>query len=286
MKDKFKNENSRRNNGRNFDKEARKSLNKNNNDKKEARGKDNERYADVIAGRNCVKEALNSGRAIESLLIATGSKSGATGSLTALAKEKGIPVKEVDSKKLDFLCGGAVHQGVAAMAAVKEYSTVEDIFKTAEERGEPPFIIVLDEIEDPHNLGAIIRTAECTGAHGLIVPKRRSAGLSYTVGKSSAGAVEYVNVARVTNIPSVIDQLKERGVWVFGADMNGEDATKTDLTGAVAIVIGNEGKGIGRLVRSKCDGILSLPMKGQINSLNASVAAGVLMYDVLRQRSK
>lgn len=286
MKDKFKNENSRRNNGRNFDKEARKNLNKNNNDKKEARGKDNERYADVIAGRNCIKEALNSGRAIESLLIATGSKSGATGSLTALAKEKGIPVKEVDSKKLDFLCGGAVHQGVAAMAAVKEYSTVEDIFKTAEERGEPPFIIVLDEIEDPHNLGAIIRTAECTGAHGLIVPKRRSAGLSYAVGKSSAGAVEYVNVARVTNIPSVIDQLKERGVWVFGADMNGEDATKTDLTGAVAIVIGNEGKGIGRLVRSKCDGILSLPMKGQIKSLNASVAAGVLMYDVLRQRSK
>ena len=288
MKDKFENENFRKKNGRNFSKEDRKSGNKNrnNSDKKETRGKDNERYADVIAGRNCVKEALNSGRAIESLLIATGSKSGATGSLTALAKEKGIPVKEVDSKKLDFLCGGAVHQGVAAMAAVKEYSTVEDIFETAKQRGEAPFIIVLDEIEDPHNLGAIIRTAECTGAHGVIVPKRRSAGLSYTVGKSSAGAVEYVNVARVTNIPSVIDQLKERGVWVFGADMNGEDATKTDLTDAVAIVIGNEGKGIGRLVRSKCDGILSLPMKGQVNSLNASVAAGVLMYDVLRQRSK
>ncbi|MEE1056269.1 MAG: 23S rRNA (guanosine(2251)-2'-O)-methyltransferase RlmB [Acutalibacteraceae bacterium] len=288
MKDKFENENFRKKNGKNFNKKARKSENKNrnNSDKKESREKNTERYADIIAGRNCVKEALNSGRAIESLLIATGSKSGATGSLTALAKEKGIPVKEVDSKKLDFMCGDAVHQGVVAMAAVKEYSTVEDIFETAEQRGEPPFIIILDEIEDPHNLGAIIRTAECTGAHGVIVPKRRSAGLSYTVGKSSAGAVEYVNVARVTNIPSVIDQLKERGVWVFGADMNGEDATKTDLTDAVAIVIGNEGKGIGRLVRSKCDGILSLPMKGQVNSLNASVAAGVLMYDVLRQRSK
>lgn len=284
MKDKYESEKFRKNSRKNYDKEERK--NRNSKEKRETAQKENERYSDVIAGRNCVKEALNSDRAIEALLIATGSKSGATGVITAIAKEKGIPVKEVDSKKLDFLCGGAVHQGIVAMAAVKEYSTVDDIFATAQERGEAPFIIVLDEIEDPHNLGAIIRTAECTGAHGVIVPKRRSAGLSYTVGKSSAGAVEYVNVARVTNIPNVIDQLKERGVWVFGADMNGDDATKTDLTGAVAIVIGNEGKGIGRLVRNKCDGILSLPMKGQINSLNASVAAGVLMYDVLRQRSK
>lgn len=172
------------------------------------------------------------------------------------------------------------------MAAVKEYATVDDIFATANKRNEQPFIIVLDEIEDPHNLGAIIRTAECTGAHGVIIPKRRSAGLSYTVGKASAGAVEYVNVARVTNIPNTIDQLKERGVWVFGADMNGDDSSKIDLKGAVALVIGNEGKGIGKLVRSKCDGILSLPMKGQINSLNASVAAGVLMYDILRQRNQ
>ena len=245
-----------------------------------------EKHKDIIAGRNCVKEALNSGRAIESVLIVKGNKAGSCTAIIAQAKDKGIPVKEVDSKKLDFLCGGAVHQGIAAMAAVKEYSTVEDIFATAEKRGEPPFIIVLDEIEDPHNLGAIIRTAECTGAHGVIIPKRRSAGLSYTVGKASAGAVEYVKVARVTNIPTVIDELKERGVWVFGADMDGEDSSKTDLTGAIALVIGNEGKGIGRLVSSKCDGILSLPMKGQINSLNASVAAGVLMYDVLRQRNK
>lgn len=245
---------------------------------------DAQRYNDIIVGRNCVKEALNSGRAIESLLVARGSKGGATGVLVAMAKDKGIPVKEVDSKKLDYMCGGAVHQGVAAMASVKEYAVLDDIFADARQKGEQPFIIVLDEIEDPHNLGAIIRTAECTGAHGIIIPKRRSAGLGYTVGKSSAGAVEYVNVVRVTNIPNVIDELKERGVWVFGADMEGSDPAKTDLKGAVALVIGNEGKGIGRLVRSKCDGILSLPMKGRINSLNASVAAGVLMYDVLRQR--
>jgi len=243
-----------------------------------------EKYTDVIAGRNCVKEALSSGRAIESVLVARGSKGGTSGVLISLAKDKGIPIKEVDSKKLDFLCGGAVHQGIVAIAAIKEYSTVDDIFTTAQQRNEAPFIIVLDEIEDPHNLGAIIRTAECTGAHGVIIPKRRSAGLSYTVGKSSAGAVEYVNVARVTNIPNVIDELKQRGVWVFGADMDGADSAKANLKGAVALVVGNEGKGIGRLVRSKCDGILSLPMIGQINSLNASVAAGVLMYDIFRQR--
>ncbi len=245
---------------------------------------DAQRYNDIIVGRNCVKEALSSGRSVESLLVARGSKGGAAGVLVAMAKDRGIPVKEVDSKKLDYMCGGAVHQGVAAMASVKEYATLDDIFADARQKGEQPFIIVLDEIEDPHNLGAIIRTAECTGAHGIIIPKRRSAGLGYTVGKSSAGAVEYVNVVRVTNIPNVIDELKERGVWVFGADMEGSDPAKTDLKGAVALVIGNEGKGIGRLVRSKCDGILSLPMKGRINSLNASVAAGVLMYDVLRQR--
>lgn len=271
----------------NSEKESKKPINKETREKRDRTpNNEEERYKDVIAGRNCVKEALSSGRAIEYVMVARGTKGGPVGNLMALAKEKSIPVKEADSKKLDFMCGGAVHQGIIALAAVKEYSTLEDIFETAKSRNEEPFIIVLDEIEDPHNLGAIIRTAECTGAHGVIVPKRRSAGLSYTVGKSSAGAVEYVNVARVTNIPNVIDELKERGVWVFGADMDGQDSAKTNLSGAVALVIGNEGKGIGRLVRSKCDGILSLPMKGNINSLNASVAAGVLMYDVLRQRNK
>lgn len=243
-----------------------------------------EPFKDVIAGRNCVTEALNSGRAIDKVLIQRGIKSGSVAAIIAKAKEKGITVKDADQKKLDFMCGSTVHQGVVALAAVKEYSEIDDIFNLAKERGEQPFIIILDEIEDPHNLGAIIRTAECTGAHGVIVPKRRSAGLSYTVGKASAGAVEYVPVVRVTNIPTVIDELKEKGVWVYGADMNGSDSRTTDLSGAVALVIGNEGKGIGRLVRQKCDGILSLPMKGKINSLNASVAAGVFMYDIMRSR--
>lgn len=239
---------------------------------------------DVIVGRNPVSEALRSSRAIDRILISKGNKTGAVVGIIAKAKEKQIPVKEVDSRKLDFLAGGENHQGIIACAAVREYSSVEDIFALAEERGEKPFIIVLDEVEDPHNLGAIIRTAECTGAHGVIIPKRRSATLSYAVGKASAGAVEYVPVARVTNIPNTIDMLKEKGMWVFGADMNGTDYTQCNFDGAVALVIGNEGKGIGRLVREKCDQIVSLPMKGKINSLNASVAAGVLMYAVSSKR--
>ena len=258
------------------EKNRRKSENKNH----------NEAHSDVIIGRNCVREALRSGRAIERLLVASGSAGGSVRELTAAAKEKGIPVKETDMKKLDFLCGGTAHQGIAAIAAVKEYCSVDDIFQCAEERGEKPCIVILDEVEDPHNLGAVIRTAECTGVHGIIIPKRRSAGLGYTVGKSSAGAVEYVNVARVTNISSTIENLKERGVWVFGTDMDGSDSSDMDFDMPVAIVIGNEGKGIGRLVRDKCDGIISLPMKGKINSLNASVAAGVVMYDILRNRNK
>ncbi len=177
------------------EKNRRKSENKNH----------NEAHSDVIIGRNCVREALRSGRAIERLLVASGSAGGSVRELTAAAKEKGIPVKETDMKKLDFLCGGTAHQGIAAIAAVKEYCSVDDIFQCAEERGEKPFIVILDEVEDPHNLGAVIRTAECTGVHGIIIPKRRSAGLGYTVGKSSAGAVEYVNVARVTNISSTIE---------------------------------------------------------------------------------
>ncbi|MGN1457227.1 MAG: 23S rRNA (guanosine(2251)-2'-O)-methyltransferase RlmB [Acutalibacteraceae bacterium] len=243
-----------------------------------------EKGSDIIAGRNPVSEALRSGRAIESVLIAKGELSGSIKVIVAKAKEKHIPIKEVDSKKLDFLCGGAVHQGVAALAAIKEYSTVDDIFALAESRNEKPFIIVLDEIEDPHNLGAIIRTAECAGAHGIIIPKRRAAGLSYAVGKASAGAYEYMPVARVTNIPNAIDELKERGCWIYGADMNGETYCSNDLSGACALVIGSEGNGLGRLVREKCDVILSVPMCGKINSLNASVAAGILMYEFTRQR--
>lgn len=239
---------------------------------------------DVIVGRNPVSEAIRSSRTIDRILVTKGAKTGAIVGILAKAKEKQIPIKEVDSKKLDFLAGNENHQGIIAMAAVKEYSSVEDIFALAEDRQEKPFIVVLDEIEDPHNLGAIIRTAECTGVHGIIIPKRRSATLSFAVGKASAGAVEYVPVARVTNIANTIDELKERGLWVFGADMNGTDYTECDFDGAVALVIGNEGKGIGRLVREKCDQIVSLPMKGKINSLNASVAAGVLMYAVSSKR--
>ena len=227
--------------------------------------KQNEVKSDVISGRNPVSEAIRGNRPIDKILVAKGEKNGAVVAILAKAKAKQIPVKEVDRVKLDYLSGGATHQGIIAFAAVKEYC-------------------VLDELEDPHNLGAIIRTAECAGVHGVIVPKRRSAGLSYTVGKASAGAVEYMNVARVTNIANTIDELKERGVWVFGADMNGTDYGKCDFSGSCAIVIGNEGKGISRLVREKCDVIVSLPMKGRINSLNASVAAGILMYEAMKDR--
>ena len=240
---------------------------------------------DVIAGRNPVSEALRSGRPIDKILVARGEKSGAVVGILAKARDRQIPVKEVDRTKLDFLSGIAPHQGIIALAAAKDYCTLDDILAYAEEQNEPPCLVILDELEDPHNLGAIIRTAECTGVHGVIVPKRRSASLSYTVGKASAGAVEYMRVARVTNIAKTIDELKARGVWVYGADMNGTDYLDCDLSGACAIVIGNEGKGISRLVREKCDVIVSLPMKGHINSLNASVAAGVLMYHALKGRS-
>ena len=248
--------------------------------KKEKVYNENEPKGDVIFGRNPVSEAIRSGRAIDSLLIAKGAKTGAIVGILAKAKDKNIRIKEVDPKKLDYMCSGGTHQGIAAVAAVCEYKELDDIFALANERGEDPFIVILDEIEDPHNLGAIIRTAECAGAHGIIIPNRRSAGLSFTVGKTAAGAVEYVPVVRVPNIPSVIETLKERGLWVFGADMNGQDYRQCDFKGAVALVIGNEGKGIGRLVREKCDVIVSLPMKGKINSLNASVAAGILMYKI------
>lgn len=239
-----------------------------------------EKKDDIIAGRNPVAEALSSNRPIESIMVAKGKSTGSVVALLSKAKKKGITIKEVDNKKLDFMTGGATHQGIVAIAAVKEYSSVDDILNLAKEREEAPFIIILDEIEDPHNLGAIIRTAECAGAHGVIIKKRHSAGLSYTVGKASAGAVEYVPVAKVTNISAVIDDLKEQGVWVYGADMNGTDYTKCDFSGGAALVIGNEGKGISRLVREKCDTIVSLPLKGKINSLNASVAAGILMYKI------
>lgn len=240
---------------------------------------------EILIGRNAVSEALRSGRAIDRLLVARGARTGTLLSILAAAREKGIPVKEVDSRKLDALCSGAAHQGVAAQVAAHSYATLDDLFVLAEERGEDPFFVIADEIEDPHNLGAIIRTAECAGAHGLILPRRRAVGLSYAVGKASAGAVEYLPVARVGNLAAVIDELKRRGIWVFCADMDGSPWCKASLQGPIALVVGSEGHGVGRLIREKCDGVLSLPMKGKITSLNASVAAGILLYEIARQRA-
>lgn len=239
---------------------------------------------ELLIGRNPIAEALSAGRSIIKIMIAKGNTSGAAVEIAAKAKKAGIPVQEVERKKLDYMTAGAAHQGIAALCAMKDYATVDDILALAQKRNEPPFIIILDEIEDPHNLGAIIRSAECAGAHGVIIKKRRSAGLTYTAYKASAGALEHVPVARVTNIGDTIDELKSRNIWVYGADMNGEDYCKTDFSGSAALVIGNEGKGISRLVREKCDVIVSLPLKGKINSLNASVAAGILMYKVAEKR--
>lgn len=239
---------------------------------------------ELLIGRNAVMEAVKSGRSIDSLLVAKGDRSGSIGVIIGLCREKGIVIKEVDRRKLDAMCGGANHQGVAAKVAAHTYADVEDIFRAAEEKGEKPFIIVCDELEDPHNLGAIIRTADACGAHGVIIPKRHGVSLTYAVGKASAGAVEYVPVARVPNLPSVLDELKERGVWIYGADMDGTPWDKQDYSGAVALVVGSEGRGISRLVKEKCDFIVSLPMKGKINSLNAGVAAGILMYEIVKGR--
>ena len=248
------------------------------------RENDNQPDKDIIFGRNSVSEAIKAERPLDSILVARGERTGSIPKILADAKKSDIPVKEVDRKKLDFMCGHGNHQGIVAVGAVKAYSTVDDIFARAEEKGEAPFIIVCDEIEDPHNLGAIIRTAEAAGAHGVIVPKRRSAPLSFAVAKTSAGAVEFMHVARVTNIPQTLEELKDRGVWIYCADMDGETFYNANLKGSVALVIGSEGKGVGRLVKEKCDVVLSMPMKGQINSLNASVAAGILMYEISKQR--
>lgn len=239
---------------------------------------------DLIVGRNAVKEALKAGRPADSLLVQRGERSGAVLPLIAECKEKGIIVKEVDQKKLDFMCGHAHHQGVILIAAAHEYATVEDILARAEKKGEAPFLVICDSLEDPHNLGAIIRTAECCGAHGVIIPERRSVSLSGIVSKTSAGALEYVPVARVTNLNAAIKDLKERNIWVIAADMDGVPYKEADLTGAVALVIGSEGKGVSRLVKENCDMTVSIPMKGKINSLNASVAAAVLMFETASKR--
>ena len=247
---------------------------------------DNEIKNEIVEGRNAVIEALRAGRAIDKIFIAKGDVDKTLGHIASKARDKGIVVVECDRKKLDFMSQTHAHQGVIALCAVREYCTVEDIFAVAEERGEKPFVIVCDEISDPHNLGAIIRSAECAGAHGVIIPKRRSAGLTAIVDKASAGAAEHMAIAIVPNIPTAIKELKDRGLWVYGTAADGQsDLWHTDFTGNVALVIGSEGDGMGRLVRESCDFIVSLPMKGQVSSLNASAAAAIVMYEVLRQRS-
>ena len=240
----------------------------------------------LVLGRNAVVELLRGGREVECVYLCDDvpARGQPLSRIAGLAKEAGVPVKRVDSRKLDQLAGGLNHQGAVAVAAAFRYSTIDEIFARAGE--EPPFLLIADSIEDPHNLGAIIRTAEAAGAHGIIIPKRGSAGLTPIVGRTSAGAVEHLPVARVTNLVAAIRQLKERGVWIFGADMNGGRWESTDLTGSIGLGIGSEGFGLSRLVREHCDGILSLPMCGKINSLNASVAAGILLYEVVRQRTK
>lgn len=239
---------------------------------------------DLIIGRNAVREALKANRPAEYLMVQRGDRKGAVAPLVAQCLEMKIPVKEVDIKKLDFMCGHSNHQGVILIAAAKEYSTVEDIFDNAKEKNEPPFIIICDGLEDPHNLGAVIRSAEAAGAHGVIIPSRRSTGLGYTVGKSSAGALEYMPVARVTNLNATINEIKERGVWVYAADMDGKPYYETDMSGAVAIIVGSEGSGVSRLVKENADVVVSIPMKGHINSLNASVAASILMFEASKAR--
>ncbi len=238
---------------------------------------------DRIVGRNAVTEALRSGRSLDSVWIASGERNGSINAIRAKCRQAGVPVKDVDVRKLTTV-GGQNHQGVVAFAACKEFSTVEDIFARAEAAGEPPFILVCDGLEDSHNLGAILRSAEAAGCHGVIIPKRRSVGLNATVAKTSAGAVEYVPVARVSNLTDTLRRLKEQGVWVYGLDMDGSQWCQTDMKGSIALVVGSEGHGISRLVREQCDGILSLPMRGSINSLNASVACGIIVYEVARQR--
>ena len=239
----------------------------------------------IIEGRNAVIEALRSGENIDKIYLAKGETDKTLGHIASRAREKGIVVVEADRRKLDGMSRTHAHQGVIALAAMREYVTVQSLLDTAEEKGEAPLLVVCDEISDPHNLGAILRTAECAGAHGVVIPKRRSAGLTAIVGKASAGAAEHMKIARVPNIPAVLKWLKNEGVWVYGAAAGGSsELWGTDFTGSCAIVIGSEGDGMSRLVAENCDFLVSIPMKGHISSLNASAAAAILLYEAVRQR--
>ncbi|MDK2918098.1 MAG: rRNA (guanosine2251-2-O)-methyltransferase [Candidatus Petromonas sp.] len=239
----------------------------------------------IIEGRNPVIEALKAEREIDKILIAKGNREGSIKKIIGMSKDRGIPVQYVDKNKLNQIAASNAHQGVIAYVAAYKYYELDDILDRAKSKGEDIFLVILDEIKDPHNLGSVLRTADAAGVHGIIIPKRRSVGLTATVAKTSAGAIEYVPVAKVTNLARTIDYLKEKGVWVIGADMEGENLHyNSELKGNIALVIGSEGKGLSRLVKEKCDFSVRLPMKGEVSSLNASVAASILMYEVLKQR--
>jgi 23S rRNA (guanosine2251-2'-O)-methyltransferase len=248
---------------------------------------ENEEREDIVIGRNAVIETLKGDRTIETLYISNNKLEGSINTIVSLAKEKRILIKEVDKRKLDSMCNGEVHQGVIAKVTPYKYSDVSDILDLAEKRGESPFIVILDEVEDPHNLGSIVRTAELFGVHGIIIPKRRSASVSATVYKSSVGAIEHVKIAKVTNLNATIEDLKQKGIWVYGADIRAEEYSyQVDFSGPCAVIIGNEGRGISKLTVQKCDKLIKIPMVGKINSLNASVAGGIIMYEVLKGRLK
>lgn len=240
--------------------------------------------SEQIEGRNAVLEAFRSGKCVDKLFILDGCQDGPVRTIAREARKKDTIINYVSKERLDQLSETRAHQGVIAQVAAYEYSTVEDILAKAEEKGEPPFMILLDNVEDPHNLGAIIRTANLAGAHGVIIPKRRTVGLTSTVAKTSAGAINYTPVAKVTNLVRTMEELKEKGIWFVCADMGGESMYRMNLTGPIGLVIGNEGEGVSRLVKEACDFTASIPMKGDIDSLNASVAAGVLAYEIVRQR--
>ncbi len=243
-----------------------------------------ERNENQLEGRNAILEALRNDRDMEKLFVLRGNVEGTIKKIIAQASKKGVVIQEVSRQKLDELSQTKNHQGVIAIVSSHNYAEIEDILQNAKDKGEPPFIVILDGITDPHNLGAIIRTAECAGVHGVIIPKRRSVGLNATVGKTSAGAIEYMPVARVTNIVKTMEQLKKQGLWFACADMKGLDYFDTDMKGALGLVIGSEGEGVSRLVKENCDFTVAIPMYGKIASLNASVAAGLLMYEIVRQR--
>lgn len=240
---------------------------------------------DFVFGRHAVVEALQTPDRVNRVFIQEGTTGRDAAKVIELAREKGIQVQTVPKTKIEALVGDAVHQGLVASIAAYEYADLEDVFKKAEEKGEDPFIVILDGVEDPHNLGSILRTADATGVHGIIIPKRRSASLTATVAKASTGAIEHVPVVRVTNLTQTIEQLKARGIWVFGTDMNGTDYRKWNTSGPLAIVMGNEGKGVSRIVRESVDEMVTIPMVGHVQSLNASVASALMMYEVFRNRS-